>query len=563
MSNHREKDFRVPARYVVGIFAIGMTQAACLVAFTLMMAWVADTFVPAAVGRAEQVRYEQALWLTGAMAVIALLMGVLRTLEFGVSEQAGYEVVRRLRMRMYGHLLGMTPDQLRHRARGGLLLRLTGDLSMLRMWLSRGLLLGTVALIVLLTGLGVISYLNPWMGLAVILGASLTIVVSVMNGRPMRRATRVMRRRRSLVIGNIDEQLNALAVVQIGGRTRGEYQRLSRQNDSLTRALNRVAWLRARLRGLAFFGSLLITVLVLGVGLIEIRRGFNTVGDVTAALIIARFLSRPIRVLGLAHDYWHRGMVSRGKVADFLASSSRGADLPDREQLRVRRGLVELDRVSAGVLQDLTAAAEPGQLVGITGPNGGGKSTLLRVMSKLEDPDSGQVRVDGQSLSRSDPRSVFRQVGYAGPDLPLLRGSIRRNLTYADRNAELADVQRVAFALGIDDLLQNHPDGLNAWLTEGGSNISAGERQLISLGRAMVANPPLLLLDEPMTALDADAQETVRRAIGHYQGTVFLVSHDPRDLAMADVVWTIRDGQLEDVRPGRDYAPVRSARAIA
>ena len=476
------------------------------------------------------------------------MLGIARAAQFSVSEKVGYNVVRDLRMRLYAHLQGMTPPQLQHRARGGLLLRFIGDLSMLRMWLSRGLLGGIVATIVVVGSVGVLAWFNAWIGLTVVAVLALGAAASLGSGRQMRRATRLMRRRRSLVTGNIDEQVNALPVVQVFGRAPGEYARLSRQNESLNDALCKVAELRGRLRGVAATFGLLSVAAVLAVGTIEVSRGSATIGLVVASALVTRQLSGPVRTLGLAHDYWHRSRVSRNKILDFLRSSSRGLEPAGLDKLRVRKGVIELDDVSvAGALRSVSATARAGDLVAITGDVGAGKSTLLALLARLRDPDAGEILVDGQPLSATTPRSTFKHVGLVSPDLPLMRGTVRRNLTYAVPKADEDEIGRIVLATGLDEVLAGLPGGMDAWVTEGGRNLSAGQRQRIALARAMMGNPPILLLDEPSLTLDDDAKEQLRRMLARHQGTVLLVTHDPEEIALADQVWRLERGRLVDV----------------
>ena len=197
--------------------------------------------------------------------------------------------------------------------------------------------------------------------------------------------------------------MNALLVVQVFGRSAGEYSRLTRQNDSLNRALFRVAELRGRLRGIASASGLLTVIAVLGVGLIEVRRGTASVGLVVASIVVTRQLNVPVRTLGLAHDYWHRSRVSRQKVLEFLRSSSRGLEPVGLERLRVRRGSIEFRGVTvAGSLSSVTLGATAGQLIAVTGPSGAGKSTLLGLVARFLEPSDGEVLVDGQVLSRDD-----------------------------------------------------------------------------------------------------------------------------------------------------------------
>lgn len=448
--------FRLPRTAVITIGLLALAQAVALVAAILLTRRMVEALVPFDVGAAADAAYSAALQDGAVLIALAIALGVMRSLEFGVAEKAGYEVVRVLRMAMYGHLTTMAPAQLRHRARGGLLLRLTGDLSMLRMWLSRGLLQGAVALTVLLAAIGTLLWLDRWIGLAVVSVLSLTAAASVSNGKAMRRATRTMRRRRSLVIGNIDEQINALAVVQTAGRVPGEYARLSRQNDSLTRALCQVAELRGRLRGIATFGAHAAVAAALIVGLAEVRRGATDAATVLTCALICRLVGRPVRTLGLANDYWHRGQVSRGKVVDFLNSSCR-PDATDAPALRVPRGAIDFGDVTVpGALASFTAQAPAGSIIAITGPTGSGKTSVLALVSRTIEPSAGTVRIDGQDLSEVSWRSIGRHVGIASPDLPLLRGTVRRNVSYRAAAVSDTELQRVGYALGLDHSLRRH-----------------------------------------------------------------------------------------------------------
>lgn len=547
--------FSLRRRDVMSVIALGLLQAGVLVAFTLTVRRVIDALVPTGVGRAAEAGYQNALWLCLVLAGCAIVLGIARAVEFTVAESAGYRVVRRLRMDMYAHLQRMRPADLHHRARGGLLLRLTGDLSMLRMWLSRGLLEGMSAAIVLVIGLGVLWWFDPWMALAAVSVFGFGAAVSLMSGRAMREATRTMRRRRSLLMGNIDEQINTMRVSQVSGRTNGEYARLDRQNDALTDALLRVAGLRGRLRGISTGTATLAVVAVLVVGVVEVQRLQTSVGAVVAAVLITRLLSRPVRTLGLSHDYWHRGLVSRQKIVEFLSSSARSPQHEQLPALTVRGGRVEFDNVSVtGVLAGFTATAERGELVALTGPSGSGKTTLLNMLARLVDPDSGRVMIDDQMLAHTAPSSVGRMMGMAGPDMPLLRGTILRNVTYAARGAAPGEVQRVVQALGLDEsLAASGREDLNSWVTEGGANLSSSDRQLVSLARAMMGTPRVLLLDEPFTGLDDAARSRAREAILRHRGTVFLVTQDSDALALADRVWVMAPEAPVTVLTGAEY----------
>ena len=145
------------------------------------------------------------------------------------------------------------------------------------------------------------------------------------------------------------------------------------------------------------------------------------------------------------------------------------------------------------------------------------------------------------------------------PDLPLMRGSIRRNLTYRNPEATEAEISRVVMACNLDEVFADLPDGMEGWVTEGGMNLSVGQRQLLALGRAMLGQPPILLLDEPLANLDPRSQEIAQAALRRYLGTVLFVTHDPATADTADQVWRLERGRLVSVVTGDEFRARRRA----
>ena len=271
-------------------------------------------------------------------------------------------------------------------------------------------------------------------------------------------------------------------------------------------------------------------------------------------VVVTRQLSGPVRTLGLAHDYWHRAQVSVGKIKEYLRSSTRDLDSGGHAPLRVRKGSINFMSVSVqGALSEVDLQVAPGDVVAITGEGGSGKSTLLGLVSRTVDPDGGCVIIDGQMLSKTALRSASRWIGAAGPELPLMRGSLWRNITYASPRVSEEEVERVLSATGLDEMLLDLPYGLQTWVTEGGLNLSYSQRQRIALARALVGNPPILLLDEPTLGLDQKAKADFAAILACYDGTVLIATQDPREIAMANTVVVLKGGAVAEVMYGEEY----------
>ena len=163
------------------------------------------------------------------------------------------------------------------------------------------------------------------------------------------------------------------------------------------------------------------------------------------------------------------------------------------------------------------------------------------------DPDSGMILIDEQNISQYTLASVRRLVGVAGQDYPLLRGTLEKNLIYRFPHASDTDRQRVKQQCGLDEVLATFPDGEQTRISEAGANLSAGQRQRFALARALLGNPPILLLDEADTNLDAQANTLIDQVLANHTGTVLFTSHDIQRVAKADVIWFIDNGYLLEV----------------
>ncbi|MGO4409281.1 MULTISPECIES: ABC transporter ATP-binding protein [unclassified Brevundimonas] len=539
--------------YIV-IIALGLGETLALVAVVFLV-WIIVDRITAS----PQTAFAT-FPLIGGLGLAVACSALLRALQFAVTEKVGLELVRRLRLVLYDHMSGMAPRQIQHRSRGSLILRLTGDLTMLRTWISRGIGRGVIAAIIVAGGTLFLGVINIRIALVVLAIFVIGLAASAHEGKRLARLTRAVRRRRSLVTSNLDEQISALAVVQLFGRSRGERSRLSRQNDAMTRFLVQEANIRGGLRGISAGAGWAAVLTVLALGAFDVSAGRMSIGALAAAITVVRYMNSPVRNLGFAHDYWRRAQISQRKIQDFLKSASRQLEDPSQQKLRVRRGMIEFEAVSvAGALAEVTATAQAGEQVAILGAAGAGKSTLLGLVARMVDPLSGQVRIDGQCLADCTLVSTFRYLGVMSPDLPLMRGSIRRNLTYRNPAATEAEINHVVMICNLDEVFADLPGGIDGWVTEGGLNLSVGQRQLLALGRAMLGHPPILLLDEPLANLDPRSQDIAQDALRRYLGTILLVTHDPATAEMADQIWLLDKGRLVSAVAGDEYRSRRRA----
>ncbi|MFQ5555896.1 MAG: ATP-binding cassette domain-containing protein [Acidimicrobiales bacterium] len=474
-----------------------------------------------------------ALAPTLLLIVTALVSGSGRFAEWSLSDRAGFEYVHQWRLLLYRHAL----DRGAGRHPGSALLRLTGDLGGLRNWVSRGLLQGGAATIVVLTSTAVVAWMNPALAGAMVVSSTLGVVISVRIGRRSRTRAAEVGRHRARLADRTAEQLDGWTVPVAFGRIDGEVARVERLSGRLRDASIGLSRDSALARGVAETTSGIAAAAVALVGVLEVSHGRATPSEVVTAVLVSRQLTSPLRRIVHAPPARSRAARSRrraGRVLIELEAAGRRSLGAVRQPAAVRCRSVELQ----GRLQGVDLDVAPGAKIAIVGPNGVGKTSLLRVLAGLENPDSGSVEIDGVEPALSGRASLV------GDDVPLMSGSIRRNVTYGRRGAEDAEVTGALAELGLRDW---SPDRV---IGTGGQGLSAGERRRIELTRALFAGPGLLILDEPFTALDGEGREFVRRAIGASGATVVVAGTSHVDVWGADEVFLMSSGRLYSSLPG-------------
>jgi ABC-type multidrug transport system fused ATPase/permease subunit len=529
------------ARLVVN----GMAQAAAALAVAGLLRHAFDDVLA---GAAPGIRGE--LWLTlGAVAFAVGITAALRRREHIDGEILAQSYAHRLRRAMYARLYATVPFELQRLSRGAVLLRFLSDLTAITQWIGQGFARLLVAGVSAAGALTSLAFIQWQLALAVAAVLTAGIGATLYVGRSFDSAVRTARERRTYLASNIAEKVSTLAVVQAFGQAGREKKRLRRQSGRLRGALIARARPAGSMTAVAEATAALAVVAALGCGVLAIAAGITTPGTVIAFAAIAGMLAAPVRDLGRAYEYWLRAGISREKLITFLAGAER-ARHARRGELPPGPGRLELRGLGWGdVLREAAAEAAPRGRIAVTGGAGAGKSALLYLASGLLAPDSGQVILDGQDLGKTTPESVRRAIGLVSPDLPLLRGSVDDNLRYGAPDASTDALARLESLCEMDAILGQLPAGRDTRVTEGGRNLSLGQRQRIALIRALLGEPRVMLLDDVDLALDPALKRVLLRIIERYKGTILMVTRDPDLLARSTAVWELGDGKLR-IAPG-------------
>jgi ABC-type multidrug transport system fused ATPase/permease subunit len=487
------------------------------------------------------------VWVGLGLVTIAGSMAWLRMMERIDAEKMGQDYTHRIRMTLFDHLSKLAPRAIQKRSRGAIVLRFVGDLNSLRKWVSLGLVRVTVATVTAFGALLVLSIVN-WvlaLGVAVVLAAG--VLQTLTLGKRMRDAVKESRRRRSYLAANVNEKVSSMAVVQVFGQADREQKRLGKQSRRLKNAMIAQARQIGLMRAITQSTTTLACGVVLLLGVNQVASGRATPGTIVAAITIVGLLVPALRDLGRVYEYWQEAQVALQKIGQFLSTPSLVSEGRNAPDLKPGPGRLEFRNVKlSGSLYGISAIAEPGKVIALVGPNGAGKSTLLTLAARLIDPDKGRVLLDGQNIAKYSLASTRRAIGMMSPDLPLLRGTIDKNIRYRWPDAPEEEVERVKKLCEIDKVVSELSDGDGTRLTEGGENLSLGQRQRIALARSLLGNPALLLLDEADAHMDQSTGMLLDSILSEYRGTVLQVTHNADRLARADIVWCIRNGRLVD-----------------
>lgn len=542
----------------------GILQAAMIVGSMLLVRHAFDVLLNPAFDDPEVNLFDMSEVGTIGLFAIGLLActcfaALLRLLEHIDAERLGQGYVHRVRLTLYDQMSKFAPRSLGHRSSGSLMLRFVGDLASLRRWVSLGLGRIVVAVTVSVLALGFMTYLDHYLAAGSLIILCIGLAGNMLLGPKMHLTISESRRLRGRLAGNINEKVQAFNVLQAFNQTRRERKKFSRQSRQLREAMISKAWAVGLMRIVTEGSNAASMGLVLSLGALEVFKGMTSSGNVVAAMAVVGFLANSFRDLGRIHEYRQSARVSEQKIQEFLSCKTMRGRSTNLPSLQVKNGTISFEKIYlTGCLHDITATAPGGSRIALTGPNGSGKSTLLQIAARLIDPSVGRVLIDGQNLLECNLASVRGVIGIVSPDFPLLRGSIRYNLLYRCPDASAAEIDRVKTLCSLDEFLRTLPGGENYRLQEAGQNLSLGQRHRLTIARAILGNPTLLIVDEIDASLDEQAAAVFDKVLEDFSGTVLMVTRSKSRLARVDWCWHLENGrlvQIEKVRSNTAPSP--------
>jgi ATP-binding cassette subfamily B multidrug efflux pump len=451
--------------------------------------------------------------------------------------------------------------------RGELLSRVTNDIDNVAQSLQQTL---SQLLTSLLTVVGVVA-------LMLVISPLLAVIALVTIPISMLITTRIAKRSQKLFVAqwkhtgrlnaHIEETFTGHELVTVFGRQREVERTFAERNEDLFQASFGAQFVSGLIMPAMMFLGNLNYVAVAVVGGLRVATGALSLGDVQAFIQYSRQFTQPLTQVASMANLLQSGVASAERVFELLDAEEQVPDAVDATVPTTRRGRVEFEHVSfryepdQPLIEDLSLVAEPGQTVAIVGPTGAGKTTLVNLIMRFYELDAGRITLDGVDITALRREDLRAHVGMVLQDTWLFGGTIRENIGYGDPEAGEEQIRAAAEAAFVDRFVSSLPDGYDTVLDDEASNVSVGEKQLITIARAFLADPSLLILDEATSSVDTRTEVLVQHAMAALRAdrTSFVIAHRLSTIRDADLILVMEAGRIVESGTHEELLAARGA----
>jgi ABC-type multidrug transport system fused ATPase/permease subunit len=499
-------------------------------------------------------RLQVAFLAAVVFVLIAVLQSIASYIDNYYTENVGQWVAHDLRMRMYEHLQRLSLGYYSTHETGTILSTITTDIQTIEGFASSSTLDILVDLLTIVCMLGLMFWLNwDFTLIAIAVTPFLLLFVSRFK-KAVKKATHEVRKEQSAIVAVVQQGLESIQVVKAFGQERAEQDLLYGVSQATVGAALKARSIKALLSPVVTVTVAFCTAIVLWRGAALILAHAMTIGELTVYLAYLAKFFKPVKDLATTTNAIAQAAVGTERVRALLATDTLIPENPDGLEPKTLAGAIEFDHIAFGydpavpILTDVNLKIEPGQFVGIVGPTGSGKSTIVSLIPRFYDVQSGTVYIDGHDVRDYKLKALRDQIGYVLQDTVLFRGTILDNIAFGRPDATKEEIIAAAKLANAHDFISEMPLGYDTMVGNRGSTLSGGQRQRIGIARVMVRNNPILLLDEPTAALDSESEKLVIDALKKLMKgkTVIAIAHRLSTIRNADRIVVIMGGVVAE-----------------
>lgn len=507
-----------------------------------------------------------ALWALGVFTLAGLLMLVATRLSNHIMNGTVY----RMREELQAKLSRLPLSYFDQQKRGEVLSRATNDIDNVGQTLQQtmGQLLNS-----LLTIIGVLAmmfWISPLLALVALVTIPVSGFVAAKIGKKSQPQFVAQWKSTGALNAHVEEMYSGHTLVKVFGRQKESAELFAEQNEALYRASFKAQLVSGVMQPVMLFISNINYVLVAVVGGLRVASGTLSIGDVQAFIQYSRQFSMPLTQVASMANLVQSGVASAERVYELLDAAEQEPDAEVPERPEALRGQVTFDKVAfryepdKPLIENLSLTVDPGQTVAIVGPTGAGKTTLVNLLMRFYEVTGGEIALDGVDIAKMTREELRGGIGMVLQDTWLFGGTIAENIAYgASREVTRAEVEEAARAAHADRFIRTLPEGYDTVLDDEGAGVSAGEKQLITIARAFLSDPVILVLDEATSSVDTRTEVLIQKAMARlaHGRTSFVIAHRLSTIRDADLILVMESGSI--VEQGTHEELLRSGGAYA
>ena len=466
-----------------------------------------------------------------------------------------------LREKVFSHLQKLPLSYFQHNKTGDLMSRLTIDVQAVRELLGFGSLASVDAIITIIFSLACMIYIDPWLTFWALLAMPMITITVRTFGRHIFRWSHSVQEQLSDISAYVQENLAGMRVVQVYAQEDNQIRGFQKISAECMRKNMWLAILWGIFWPLMRVVSGVAATIVLWLGGRQVLQGTMSLGEFVAFNGYLGMLTWPLMAIGYVVNQYQRGTAALtriGEVLDAEPSPRYDVSVFAKQQSAIElaiefRNLTFTYRDNGPTLKNITLAVPAGNVCALVGETGSGKSTLVNLLLRLYEPPSGTIFINGVDITQMPPRDLTDSIGYVSQDIFLFSGSIRENILFGTNPVDEALVQAASSAAQLLPAVQEFPDKFETIIGERGVRLSGGQKQRTALARAIVKDPPILILDDAFSSVDAETEETILARLRDFMAgrTTLLISHRIATVRDADLIVYMRRGEM--IEKGRHY----------